>query len=317
MCSLALVVLGAVATLRASDTPAPARSGPPTLDASTPADYPGVHNAVAYHDGFVSGGVPEGDAGFDTLAVWGVKAIISVDGAAPDVARAEARGIRYIHLPIGYNGFDERRRLELARATRDAMGAGPVYIHCHHGKRRSAGAAGAIVASLGWTTPEGGVERMKVSGTAPNYKGLYACAQGAALLDAGTIDGVPSELPSVSRPSDFVQAMVEIDEALEHLRVIESAGWAAPPDHPDLVPVAEAGRMADLLRLMVEGERSKREGAGFIRLMLDNAAQASTLEESLGTAPPGPPDEPRRRTMSATLKLAAASCKDCHVKHRD
>src|SRR5262249_27875258 len=144
-------------------------------------DYPGIHNAVTYHDGFVSGSVPEGDAGFDTLAAMGVKTIISVDGAEPEVDKARARGIRYIHLPIGYNGFDEQRRLHLSRATRDAMADGPVYIHCHHGKHRSAGAAATIAESLGWLTPQEGVARMKVSGTSPDYKGLYACALSATV----------------------------------------------------------------------------------------------------------------------------------------
>lgn len=315
-CLLALALLCAAATLRAADTPTPARSGPPTPDASTPADYPGVHNAVAYHVGFVSGSVPEGDAGFDTLAAWGVRTIISVDGGAPDVARAGARGIRYIHLPIGYNGFDERRRLELARATRDAMVAGPVYIHCHHGKHRSAGAAAAIAASLGWATPEAGVARMKVSGTAPNYKGLYACAQGASALTEDEIDAVAPEFPSVARPSGFVGAMVELDEALERLREIEAAGWATPPDHPDLVPAAEAGRLSDLLRLMADDERTKREPEAFAALMLENHRLASALEELLA-AQPAPDAVMARPALSAQFKLVAASCKDCHVKHRD
>ena len=148
--------------------PAPAITLP-TMSDQSPRDYPGIHNAVAFHDGFISGSVPEGEAGFETLAAMGVKTIISVDGAVPDVDMARARGLRYIHLPIGYNGFDEQRRLELARATRDAMNDGAVYIHCHHGKHRSAGAAAVVIASLGWATPEKAIERMKVSGAAPAY----------------------------------------------------------------------------------------------------------------------------------------------------
>jgi hypothetical protein len=98
------------------------------------------------------------------------------------VEKAKARGIRYIHLPIGYNGFDEQRKLQLVRATRDAMVQGPVYIHCHHGKHRSAGAAATIAASLGWLSPAESVDRMHVSGTAANYTGLYACASSATIL---------------------------------------------------------------------------------------------------------------------------------------
>ena len=89
--------------------PARAKVAVPGVDETKPRDYPGICNAVTYHDGYVSGSVPEGDAGFDTLAAMGVKTIISVDGAVPEVERATVRGMRYIHLPIGYNGVDEKR----------------------------------------------------------------------------------------------------------------------------------------------------------------------------------------------------------------
>jgi len=138
----------------------------PSMADTAPRDYPGINNAVAFHDGFVSGSFPKGDAGFDTLAAMGVKTIISVDGAVPDVQRSSARGIRYIHLPIGYQSFDDKRRLVFVRATRDALRSGSVYIHCHHGKHRSAAAAAAVAVSLGWSTPEAMIGRMKVSGTA-------------------------------------------------------------------------------------------------------------------------------------------------------
>jgi protein tyrosine phosphatase (PTP) superfamily phosphohydrolase (DUF442 family) len=115
-------------------------------------DLPGVHNLVAYDDGYVSGRQPEGDVGFDTLAAMGVKTIISVDGAEPEVEKAGVRGMRYINLPITYGGIEDARQLETTRATRDAMREGPVYIHCHHGKQRSAGAAAVAVANLGWST---------------------------------------------------------------------------------------------------------------------------------------------------------------------
>lgn len=284
----------------------------PPLNASKPLDYPGIHNAVAYHDGFISGSVPEGNDGFQTLAAMGVKTIISVDGAVPEVDKANTLGMRYIHLPIGYNGFDEDRKLQLVRATRDAMTDGPVYIHCHHGKHRSAGAAAAVAASLGWQTPEFGVDRMKVSGTAPNYKGLYAVASGATLLNVSTINAVPANFPAVAKPSGFVQGMVEIDVAFEHLKLIEKASWTTPADHPDLVPAAEAGRLADLYRTLGESDYTKRKPSDFARLLTKSNEEAQKLEDLL--ASPGPKDH---AALTTQFKLIAASCKECHVKHRD
>lgn len=286
----------------------------PTMADQKPREYPGIHNAVAYHEGFVSGSAPEGEEGFETLRAMGVKTIISVDGAEPEAAKARAHGMRYIHLPIGYNGFTEERRVELARAARDAMADGPVYIHCHHGKHRSAGAAAAVAASLGLETPDTGVERMRVSGTAPNYKGLYACAAGATALSAATIDSAPAEYPEVWAPSGYVKGMVEIDEVFEHLKEIEKAGWTTPADHPDLVPVAEAGRLADLFRVLAAGEYVKRKPAELAGLMKQAQDEAQRLEDRLAV---NGTDGTDAAAAGSLFSMVAASCKDCHAKWRD
>src|SRR5438045_3688915 len=91
--------------------PVPAPVRPPALDAEKPADLPGLDNVVAYAPGLYSGAAPEGPAGFDALRALGVTTIISVDGAAPELDPAKSRGMRYIHLPIGYNGMDRERTL--------------------------------------------------------------------------------------------------------------------------------------------------------------------------------------------------------------
>src|SRR5688572_7297898 len=70
---------------------------PPAVDAPAAADLPGLHNVVAYHAGLYSGAVPEGAEGFETLAAMGVRTILSVDGAAPEVEEAKRHGLRYVH----------------------------------------------------------------------------------------------------------------------------------------------------------------------------------------------------------------------------
>ncbi len=284
---------------------------PPSVTDQQPREYPGLHNVVAYHEGCYSGSVPEGDAGFDTLASLGVKTIISVDGAEPELAPAKARGIRYIHLPIGYNGFDDERKLQLVRATRDAMRVGPVYLHCHHGRHRSAGAAGTIGVSLGWAGPSKMVERMKVSGTSPNYRGLYACTRRATVIPASAIDAVPTDFPEVSHPAGFVKAMIEIDEINERLKLIEKSNWRVPDTHPDLVPAAEAGQMADLLRLLAEGDRVRNRPAGFTAELHNNGLSAAALEEMLAAG------EKDGTKLSVQFARIAEGCNHCHVKYRD
>jgi len=64
----------------------------------------GIHNLHLAMPGLWSGSGPEGDAGFASLKKLGVKTVISVDGAKPDIERARRYGMRYVHLPIGYAG---------------------------------------------------------------------------------------------------------------------------------------------------------------------------------------------------------------------
>lgn len=302
-------------------------AGLPALADAAPRDYPGLQNVVAYHEGFFSGGVPLGDAAFDRLQAWGVRTIISVDGAEPDVTRAAARDLRYVHLPIGYNGFDDQRRLQLARAVRDAAARGPVYIHCHHGKHRSAGAAAAVAVSLGWSDPDAAVARMKVSGTAENYRGLYACAREARPVAPSALNAVAADFPSVARPAGMVRAMIEIDEAHDRLKLIAAAGWTTPADHPDLVPAAEAGRLSDLLRLLADdatrAAANSQRPPEFIRLLRDSQTLADRIEQQLakdksrdsGSAPAVPASQ--AVPLSDALRRIGQSCRDCHAHWRD
>ena len=288
----------------------------PKVADTAPADAPGLHNVVAFAPDLLSGSAPEGDAGFDVLKAWGVRTIISVDGAVPDIERAKSRGMRYVHLPIGYHGFDESRKLELARAARDLPR--PIYVHCHHGKHRSAGAAGSVAVTLGWATSDDAVARMKVAGTAPAYEGLYRCTAGASRVTDALLDAARADFPEVSKPRGFVRGMVEIDVAWDNLKAIQRAGWIAPPDHPDLVPAAEAGRLADTLRLLLDDARVKDMPEEFRALLARNAAQTQSLEDLLakGTPASKPPPEAADR-LNAIAAGIAATCKACHSAYRD
>lgn len=281
----------------------------PPLDADKPVDYPGIHNAVRYGGDLVSGAAPEGDVAFETLAAMGVKTIISVDGAVPDVEAAKAHGLRYVHLPIGYNGMDHERTLEIAKAVKELPG--PIYLHCHHGKHRSAGAAGAAAVTLGFLTPDQATERMRVSGTAANYTGLFKCVAVATVASVAELSETGCDFPEVWKTSGLVQSMVETDEVFDHLKAIEKAGWKAPADHPDLVPVAEAGRLADIFRNLKDDDRVKAKPAEFTQWLLAASGAATALEDGLAAG------DVTAQQLSERFKPVAASCKDCHAKYRD
>jgi protein tyrosine phosphatase (PTP) superfamily phosphohydrolase (DUF442 family) len=295
---------------------------PPSMSDDAAKDLEGLHNVVAYREGFWSGGVPEGKAGFEQLRSMGVKTIISVDGAVPDLELAKSMGMRYVHLPIGYDGFDDARKAELVRAVRDLPK--PIYLHCHHGKHRSAGAAAAVAVSLGWMTNEQAAARMKVSGTAAGYKGLWSCTAKAAPMAAAVIDAASASFPEVTRPESFVASMVAIDEAFDRLKLAEKAGWKAPADHPDLAPIADAGKLADLFRLIDEASLRKcsPEGADELKSWMARSATAAAqleaaLERAGKTAPEGPDAASQRAAATALMAGLAADCKACHAKYRD
>ncbi|MBM3992264.1 MAG: hypothetical protein FJ298_14850 [Planctomycetes bacterium] len=279
----------------------------PSVEASTPTEFPGLHNVVAYTHELYSGGQPQG-RGLSTLAELGFRTILSVDGAQPAVEAAEALGMRYVHLPIGYDGIDEARKLELARAVRDLPR--PIYVHCHHGVHRSAGALAAITRSLGMLDEEQARARMKVSGTAADYKGLWACASETKRADTTALDAASNAFPSRWKSSGLVQLMVDIDFALDNVKSVEKAAWSVPTAHPDLVPAAEVGRIAHYLRELEDDGEVKARGTEFLASLRASREAAEQLESSLlGKA--------ASEALAADMKRLVSSCKSCHVKFRD
>src|SRR5579862_1873360 len=94
----------------------------------------GIENFYLLGGKIYSGAVPEGDAGFATLEKLGVKTVISVDGTMPDVELAAKHGLRYVHIPIGYDGAGRSNALRIVKAA-EVM-PGPIFVHCHHGQHR-------------------------------------------------------------------------------------------------------------------------------------------------------------------------------------
>lgn len=294
----------------AKSAPNPSPSIPlPAPTAPTPQNFAGIHNVVAFAAGVLSGSAPDDDSAFDTLAAMGIRTIISVDGAQPEVESAARRGIRYVHLPIGYNGMDRERTLEIARAIKELPG--PIYIHCHHGKHRSAAAAGAALVALGETNPARATERMKVSGTSPSYPGLYQCVATAAVATDAELKSASAAFPQRWQTTGLVKSMVEIDEVFDRLKLIESSGWRVPPQHPDLVPAAEAGRLADLFRNLQDDDRCRTKPTQFMDAISGSAIVAAQLEQSLiaGNSP--------TRELTERFATLSQSCKDCHKQFRD
>ncbi|CAN5389483.1 hypothetical protein BH10PLA2_BH10PLA2_12960 [soil metagenome] len=276
-------------------------------------DWAGLHNVQHFTDKLVSGSSPEGDAGFFSLQKLGVKTIISVDGAQPDVERARKFGMRYVHIPVGYDGVPLESALKMARATRDLPG--PIYIHCHHGLHRGPAAAAAIHLILEpGCSVETVVAQMKRAGTDPKYAGLYAAQAKIREIGKVDLDKVPAEFPEAQKPAGFTKAMVEVDEQWDKLKLIKAAGWKTPKANPDLSPAHESLLLMEQFREAARLPSIQAKPDDFRKWLSEAEQQAKKLETLLASKPGSAVD-----TTAATKAFSAiaATCTRCHAKYRD
>ena len=269
-----------------------------------------LHNVLLVTPRLYSGNSPESDLAFAELQALGVKTIISVDGAKPMVDRAAAYGIHYVHLPVGYDGIDVNQQVLIAKAYRDLEG--PVYIHCHHGKHRGPSAAASAAVIGGEMTPEEGIEFMKAAKTAPSYTGLYECVSAISPGYLELVEKAPaaSSLPSVATVSGLVDNMVGVDFCFENLGHVKKAAWAVPADHPDIVPAAEAGRLADHYRVLMDDAECKAKPADFAQMLKKAWEESQALEDDIVA-------KKDAKILDAHFAAIDQSCKDCHNKYRN
>lgn len=279
----------------------------PPLDAPGTIQMPGLHNVVTYAPELVCGGAPEGAEGLRTLAAMGIKTIVTVDGAAPDVQGAEALGIRYVHLPISYDTVPAVREKQLAQAISSLPG--PIYMHCHHGKHRSAAALACASILAGKLTTEQAEAKMHISGTAKEYTGLWQAVREAKLLPAAELKVDPASFPSVTKTSGMVAVMSEIDQVIDLVKQAQKAEWKAPAEHPDLVAVHETKRLSTLFAGLANDAESKRLPADY----QDKLRHAIELTDKLDAAVRNGQGGEAEQHLTAINK----SCKDCHTLYRD
>jgi protein tyrosine phosphatase (PTP) superfamily phosphohydrolase (DUF442 family) len=272
-------------------------------------------NPVQIHAKVISGGLPEGEAAFQELRDLGIRTVISVDGARPDVATAEKFGLRYVHLPHGYDGIPEQRVKELARAVRDLDG--PVYIHCHHGKHRSPAAASVACVAAGYLEPSTAVSVLTLAGTNPHYRGLYQSVEEAVALDEALLNELQVSFQSVADVPPMAEAMVQLAHTSQHLQQIAAADWKTPADHPDLEPAHEALLLREHFTELLRTEEVSSQPDDFRQLLRDSEAAALELESALNawqsaSDAPGPPVQ-----FQQLADRIQANCKACHQRYRD
>jgi protein tyrosine phosphatase (PTP) superfamily phosphohydrolase (DUF442 family) len=273
-----------------------AKPGPST-------DLPSVHNLMKVSDRILSGSEPHGEEAFEILKQLGVKTVISVDGAKPQVELARKHGIRYVHIPIGYDGVSEEAGLSLARAVKDVPS--PIYVHCHHGKHRGPAAAAVVCIASGDVNSKDALQILERAGTSKDYKSLWRDVEAFVPPPAGA--QLP-ELVEVAEVGSFAAAMAQVDRAFDNLKLLRDAKWKALPDQPDLAPAQEA-------LLLQEGlhEAGRNVGDEYdeqFRTWLAEEEKTATELRGFLQAKDGASADKHMRSIEQ-------SCKQCHTSYRD
>ncbi len=305
-----LILGGLIALPGCAQQPQAASGNASASAAITPQKLKVAHlpNALRIHAKVISGGQPDGDAGFRELNELGVKTIISVDGARPDVASARKYGLKYVHLPHGYDGISNERVKELAKAVRDLDGQ--VYIHCHHGKHRSPAAAAVACVSAGLIEPSTALGVLKAAGTSENYRGLYQSAESARKLDEALLDALQVEFPETAKLPPLAEAMVELECTHDHLKAIAAAGWKSPAGDPDLDPPHEALLLKEHFTELLRAGEVQRQSEKFRELLAESEKAAGELELALR-------DGSAVSDAAKALARVSQNCTACHRQFRD
>ncbi len=267
-----------------------------------------LKNVIQVHDSLFSGALPENEASFAELKRLGVKTIMSVDGMIPNVALAKQYGMKYVHLPLGYDGISKQRALEIAFAIRSIPK--PIYLHCHHGKHRGAAAAASGCLSLGLISPEEANRVLNLAGTNPGFRGLYDAVNNASRIPDAELDASQITLLEISPVPAIAESMTAIDATWEALkRECESKSDFNPIRCANQSLLlrehyVELGRLQEVQRMPLEFHRLREKGESILARMETQFRRSA--EEAV------PADSTR-----AGMIAIESNCKECHTLFRD
>lgn len=241
------------------------------------------------------GATPQSPEEFRALWNQGVRTIVSVDGALPDVETASTVHLKYIHVPIGYDGIPEEAVGQLTRVFRECETL--VYVHCHHGKHR--GPAAAAVCGLINREIDTAQARKLLSdaGTSHDYAGLWQDVEEfKPFPDDATLPQIVSQVDV----EPLIEMMVRIDSCWDELQVALQAN-----------DISEAREQASILeQLFRESYRMHHEDQGrqWLPAMREAESAATALCDDLDRT---------SMSVSDSLKVVTRACRDCHQKHRN
>ena len=269
-----------------------------------------LSNAIQVQPEIISGALPDQEASFAELQALGVKTILSVDGMRPDVPMAKKFGMRYVHLPNGYDGIPPDRVLELAKAIRDLPK--PIYVHCHHGKHRSPAAVAAACRTLGLITPEQALNTLKLAGTNPGFSGLFQSVRLSHPTADSILNSMKVDFREISPVPPMAEMMVSIDLAMSELIAAKKENWPKwDKSATDALMLKE--HMVELGRL----EDSPARGKAFQQLLHESVLLSGSLENELRRAYDGQVTADSGTKSSSLLARVEDNCVRCHEQFRN
>ncbi|MFN0051955.1 MAG: hypothetical protein ACKV0T_07175 [Planctomycetales bacterium] len=302
---------------------APGADAPPPVETPEPQKLESatIENLFRLSPNILSGAQPEGEAGFAELKRLGVRTIISVDGAAPDVLTARQHGLRYVHLPIGYDGIAADRGLRLIKAARELPG--PIFVHCHHGKHRGPAAAALCAVAVESWPRDLASQWMRDAGTGPQYRGLFRSVATLPLPTADQLRKSPSEFPEQMEVSTLIEVMVQVDHEWDRLKLHQKRGFAPVSDNEDVVadedevtPAQSALQLAEQFRELARAPFSAQRGEEFLAAVRSAQKETDQFERALRHWTEDA-DQPARQALDQAFQRVAKSCTTCHAAFRD
>ena len=216
---------------------------------------------------------------------------------------AKSLGMRYIHIPVGYDGIHEVELASLSRVIRDAEP--PYYIHCHHGQHRGPAAAAIAYGFSGQKDSDQLLEVLRNAGTGEGYNGLW---QAVRTFNPDKVDVKLAPLLYESAPVDsYTVSMAQIDRIWDNLKLCRRSEWSVPSDHPDIDPAHEALMLEEGFR--ESGRQAKGLSKELINWLQRTELEASALKEAVKAG-----NKPRAEKYFKSIK---ASCTKCHRKFRE
>jgi protein tyrosine phosphatase (PTP) superfamily phosphohydrolase (DUF442 family) len=256
---------------------------------------PGLRNVIRVNDWLYTGSEPEGASGFQSLHDLGIRTVITVDGMKPDLDHSGKHGMRYVHIPIGYNAIPPDRVLRIAQAMKELPR--PIYLHCHHGKHRGPAAAMAGLRCLdpSWTD-QTGRKFLAFAGTDPQYPELYQSVESARLVPAEAFAGMAADFPAAAPVPGTVERMLDLDRIMQRMNARHAQNQ--PFDAKDAVELKEAFR--ELIR------ESADRPEEYLRILKEGESGADQI-----LAPRSP------WSVSNGFLTAAGTCHRCHTLFRN